>query len=95
MPKTTVYLVLEPKWSEFSLDENGDPKLTGFDVARALKSAPRNLHGPYIKLTLGVPAQVFAPMRAAVEIEVPEHVVHEPVVTVELPDLTEGDDDAG
>jgi hypothetical protein len=86
MAETTVWLALRPRWRPMRPYDT-EPVLDGFDVEQVTKNPPRDSQGPFIKLRLIVPDSVFAPLRPAVTIEVPEHLVAEPRVEVELPDL--------
>lgn len=86
MAETTVWLALRPRWRPMRNYET-DPVLDGFDVEKVTKNPPRGPHGPVVKLRLIVPDSSFAPLRPTVTIEVPEHLVADPRIEVELPDL--------
>lgn len=88
--KTTVWLTLEPRWRR----DYGhvEAVLEGFEVSKMTKSPPRGPHGPVIALELIVPDSVFMPMRPTVTIEVPEHMIGEPRIEVQIPEGEDADE---
>lgn len=87
MAEATVYLHVEPSWSRYSRDLNGDPKLAGIKVARVTQTRPKKISGVVVKLKLCIPDAAFKPLSPEVVIDVPESALaYEPIVTVEMPD---------
>jgi len=86
MAETTVYLEIEPEWSQYA-HANGDPRLSKIKVTRALQNRPRRIGGVVVAVRLRIPDAAFLPLRPTVTVEVPEAALaYEPEVTVELPD---------
>lgn len=90
MASTTCYLHLEPVWSPYYKDDDGDPALASIRVARMTKSRPSKPRMPVVKLTLKIPDGAFKPLKPTVVIDIPEAALDfEPAITVELPDQEE------
>jgi hypothetical protein len=87
MAETTVYLQLEPEWSSWQKDSNGNPNVAGMKVTKTTKNRPTRITGVLVKLRLRIPDSAFKPLSPTVTVDVPESALdYEPVVTVDLPD---------
>jgi hypothetical protein len=67
--KTTAYLVVEPKWSRWRKDTDGNPALESIKVVRVVQSRPKT-SGVAVKLTIEIPEAAFMPLRPEATIEV-------------------------
>lgn len=82
---TTAYLILRPTYSRYD-----DDTIVGFTVDAVRKTRPRGdaaAGSVVVAVRLALPAQAFEPLRAAVDISVPEGAYDVvPEVTVESPE---------
>ena len=81
------YLVLEPKWSEWQRDEEGECVLAGGKVSRVTQKRPDVASGVVTKVRFKVDAGVFLPLRPEVEIHL--HPGNTETVVVEAVDPRE------
>lgn len=79
--KTTVYLILEPRWKrQYSYERDTPQKLESVHIAGVRKSRPENAYA--IKVTLDVPSTFFVPPAIDAVIDIPESAIITPTVTV-------------
>lgn len=69
--ETSFYVVLEPKWSTWYKDADGEPVLDSVRAARMTKSRPTNTHGLVAKIKVRTPGRAFMPLRPVVTIDIP------------------------
>lgn len=71
--EATFYVQLEPEWSNYWRDADGEAVLSGVSAARMTKKRPDRPKSGTVtaKLTMVLPASAFLPLRPAAVITVP------------------------
>lgn len=71
--EATFYVQLEPEWSHYQHDADGEAVLSGASAARMTKKRPDRPKSGTVtaKLTMVLPAGAFLPLRPAAVITVP------------------------
>lgn len=87
MPKATFYVQIEPEFSDYRKDPDGEPTVIGAKAKRITQSKPDITlpNAVVVKLSLDIPASAFKPLRPSVEVVIPDTHV-QPAISIIVED---------